>query len=374
MGFDATAAARQAAGIGRYTRELLRALSTRDDDTNFRLYYCSGGRLEGHLPKLGSRFRTRSIPVSDRITNAIWHRGRVPLPVQTIIGSFDLFHAPDFTAPPTCGKPVVLTIHDLAFLTVPECAYPSLRDYLQEAVPRAARRATHIIAVSHNTRRDVIDLLRAPEERVTTVYEAVGQNFAPMEASQTTAAVRRLGIHEPYILSTGTLEPRKNYERLLEAFSLTRSRGLTESLVIAGGKGWLYEPIFEAIRHLHLEQHVHCVRPTDEELVALYSAAQCFVYPSLYEGFGIPPLEALACGAPVICSNRSSLPEVVGDAALLVDPTDIEELSAALERLLGDTALRAELRARGLRRAQSFSWDRAARETLEVYQQVTGHA
>jgi len=369
VGFDATAAARQSAGIGRYTRELLQALARRRDNYTYRVYYCNGGQLDGAMPALDARFHVRALPVSDRVLNAVWHRSHLPIPVQWLAGHFDVFHSPDFALPPTLGSPSVLTIHDAAFLTRPDCAYPTLRAYLQQVVPRSARRATRIIAVSENTRRDVIALMGIAPERVITVFEGVPSHFGPVTRGAALDRVRELGIHEPYILSVGTLEPRKNYVRLLEAYALLRKHGATQKLVIAGGRGWLFEPIFRRLTELELGQSVQLIdRPSDAALMALYSACDLFIYPSLYEGFGIPPLEALACGAPVVCSGASSLPEVVGDAALTFDPLDVEQIAASLQRVLSDEALRDDLRRRGRRQAAQFTWDRAACQTVEVYE------
>jgi glycosyltransferase involved in cell wall biosynthesis len=372
VGFDATAAARQRAGIGRYSRELLTALARQPDHVAYKLFYCSGDGQ--YLPKLDGRVAARGIPVSDRIMNAIWHRARIPLPAQVFIGGFDLFHSPDFTIPPTLGRPAVLTIHDLAFLRHPEYAYPTLAAYLSEAVPRSAARARHIIAVSDCTRRDVVELLNIAPERVTTVYEGVSDAFRPADRVSAVHEVHNLGLPTPYILSVGTLEPRKNYVRLLEAYALLRAGGAEQHLVIAGGRGWLDDPIVRRIEDLRLASHVSVIRPDDRALAALYSAADVFVYPSLYEGFGIPPLEALACGAPSAVSNRSSLPEVVGDAAVLFDPADPQAIAGAIHRILTNSLLSDSLRRAGPERARGFSWDRAARETVEIYQEVAGSA
>lgn len=374
VGFDATAAARQRAGIGRYTRELLAALDARSDPHRYRLYYCSKG-ARGSLPALGWRFNVRALPVSDRVLNAIWHRARAPLPIELALGRLDLFHSPDFTAPPVVRTPVVITIHDLAFIRRPECAYPTLRHYLQRVVPRSVRRADHLIAVSESTRRDILELFDVPPERVTTIYEGVAPSVRPCGCDgPLRKTIERLGVRGPYILSVGTLEPRKNYPRLLEAYAMLRRRGITQRLVIAGARGWLYAPIFECLRSLGLDRHVTFIEPNDVELRALYGAADAFVYPSLYEGFGIPPLEALAAGVPVACSNVSSLPEVVGDAALTFDPNDPAAIAAAMERLLSDMALARALREIGPRQAARFDWCRTAAETVAIYERVAGGA
>jgi glycosyltransferase involved in cell wall biosynthesis len=371
VGFDATSAVRQTAGIGRYTRELLGALSNRDDDIRYRIFYCSGGDPQGGLPPLDERFRLRSLPVSDRITNAVWQRLRLPIPVQAITGSFDIFHSPDFTLPPTMGRPSIVTVHDLAFLTVPQCAYPTLRDYLAEVVPRSVRRASQIIAVSQRTAQDLVERLGTDPERIEVIHEGVSRWLRPSTSGDAAGELGHGLVGKgPYILSVGTLEPRKNYVRLVEAFAALRARGLDHKLVIAGRKGWLYEPIFERVRELKLERKVLFVEPGDPELLALYRTAAVFVYPSLYEGFGIPALEALACGIPVTCSSASSLPEIVGEAALLFDPEDVEAMAASIERLLSDEGLAQALRWAGPIRAGKFSWAEAAQKTERLYREV----
>jgi glycosyltransferase involved in cell wall biosynthesis len=368
VGFDATSAVRQAAGIGRYTRQLLGALAQLDDDTRYRLFYWGRGTADGRMPTLNQRFRVRSLPLTDRVANAIWHRMQAPVPVQLLIGGFDLFHSPDFTLPPVLARPTVLTVHDLAFLRTPECAFPSLRAYLQEVVPRSIRRATRVVAVSDNTRKDCIELLGTPPDKVITILEGVGEEFhPPLDPVGDRLRLSAAGISQPYILSAATLEPRKNYVRLLEAYAILRGRGVTHRLVIVGRSGWMYEPIFEAVRRLKLADSVTFLQPEDYLLAALYGQAEVFVFPSLYEGFGIPPLEAMACGAPVACSSSSSLPEVVGDAAVLFDPLDVEAMAAAIMSVLYDRSLAQRLRLVGLQRAATFTWDRAARRTRDLY-------
>ncbi|HEX6508160.1 MAG TPA: glycosyltransferase family 1 protein [Chloroflexota bacterium] len=375
IGFDATAAARQWAGIGRYTRQLLGALARDSGDIRYRVFYWSAGASKNGLPALDSRFTVRPLPLSDRLANAIWQRARLPIPVELAIGRFDVFHSPDFTLPPTLARPTVLTIHDLAFLRVPNCAYPTLRAYLQKVVPRSARRATRLIAVSDSTRRDLIELLDIPPERITTVVEGVSESFRPpSDMDDARFAVSQAGVNGPFILTAGTLEPRKNYVRLLEAYALLRGRGVEHVLVIAGRPGWMYQPIYEAVQRLSLTPYVTFLQPSDTLLAALYGMADAFVFPSLYEGFGIPPLEAMACGAPVACSDSSSLPEVVGDSALLFSPLEVDAIADSVSRILSEPETARRLRLAGPRRAASFTWERAARQTSDVYRAVLGDA
>lgn len=375
IGFDATAAARQSAGIGRYTRELMHALAQRDDPYRYSVYYCGGGEMYGWLPALNERFRVKRLPLSDRVMNALWHRARFPLPIQLITGRLDLYHSPDFTLPPAPRTPTVLTVHDLAFLTVPEHAYPTLRQYLSRVVPRSIARAGHVIAVSECTRQDLMRLLDVPPEKMTVIHEGVDGRFSPGESAvDSSSKLAAMGVRRPYILSVGTLEPRKNYARLFEAYSLARKGGVKHALVIAGRPGWLYQPALQRMRELGLDPYVRMVQPSDDQLLALYRGADLYVAASLFEGFGIPPLEAMACGAPVACSNTSSLPEVVGDAAVMFDPYSVDEMAGAIERILTDAGLAARLRVAGPVRAANFSWTKAAAETVAVYGKVLAGA
>lgn len=373
VGFDATAAARQQAGIGRYARELLRALTARDESIRYKVYYSGGGVDRSGLPPLPSRIRVRALPVSDRYSNAFWHRARMPVPIQAVIGRISVLHSPDFTAPPALSRPTLITIHDLAFEREPDCAVPSLRAYLERVVPRAARRASHIIAVSQATKQDLVDVYSIPEEKISVIYEGIAPALERRpQLYVARSIIAQFGVTEPYILSVGTIEPRKNYLRLLEAFAMLLERGVRRHLIIAGAPGWMYEPVFARIEKLGLLRAVTLLRPSDEHLAALYAGADAFVYPSLYEGFGIPALEALAAGVPSAVTERSALPEVVGEAALLFDPTDPSAIADALERLIEDRTLRDRLRQEGPAQASRFSWGRAADETTALYRALAG--
>lgn len=286
----------------------------------------------------------------------------------------DLFHATDHLLPPLRRIPTVFTVHDLAFLVHPDTHLPSNRVFLQLMVPRFLRRATAIIADSEATRRDVLRYYAPPPEKVHVVHLGVEPAFQPVDPDAARAVVaRQYALTPPYLLFVGTLEPRKNLRGLLIAYRrlLSELGPALPPLIVAGAPGWWHEESYRAVERLGLTQHVRFVgRVAERDLPALYGAATAFLYPSLYEGFGLPPLEALACGTAVICSNRASLPEVVGDAAVQVDPINIAELATALRRVLSDANLRAELRARGLARAAQFTWARTASATVDVYRQV----
>ncbi len=371
IGIDYTSAARQGAGIGRFTRELIRRAMALDADNDYRLLVAGREPVPpDRLPPLDSRRRLARTPISERNLVRLWHRLRIPLPVELALGQLDIFHSPDFVLPPVARAAKILTIHDLSFLRVPECADPRLRWYLGQVVPHSVRRADFLLADSDSTRRDLIELLGVPPERAQVIYGGVDPAFAPVTDIAALQAIRqKVAGTSPFILSVGTLEPRKNYPTLIRAFAQAREQArLPHVLVIVGKKGWVYEPIFAAVEELGLQDVV--LFPgfvPDSELPALYSAADLLATPSFYEGFGLPPLEAMACGTPVVVSGVSSLPEVVGDAGLRIDPHDTDALADAILRLLQDSPLRASLRQAGFAQARKFTWDRAARELLAVY-------
>jgi len=370
IGIDYTSAVQQGAGIGRYTRGLVAALAELDQVNEYVLFSAGRDRTGRVWPP---RFHLRSLPLKDRHLALIWQRLRLPLPVELVTGPVDIFHSPDFVLPPVRKARTVLTVHDLSFMRYPECSSAHLLEYLMGAVPRSVRRADVVLADSESTRQDLIELLHVPEERLLLVYPGVEERFAPgVEESVIEGALRRYGLHRPYILGLGTLQPRKNFCRLIRAFDLLRRQHpVPHSLVIGGSKGWLYEEIFDTVRELGLQEMV--LLPgfvADEDLPALYCAADVFAFPSLYEGFGIPVLEAMRCGTPVVTTRVSSLPEVAGDAALLVSPDDVAALAEALWRLTDDSALRNDLRQRGFQQVTQFTWKQAAKGLLDVYTQI----
>jgi glycosyltransferase involved in cell wall biosynthesis len=368
IAIDYTAALQQGGGIGRYTRELVAALAALDDQTEFRLFVA--GRRPRKLPDPpGPNFTWATTRLSPEWLARAWHRARMPLPIERWTGPIALLHAPDFTLPPTQRLTrTLLTVHDLSFIRAPETADPGLREYLNEVVPRSIKRADHILADSESTRQDLIELYRTPPGKISVLYSGVSDRFYPILDESARQSVReryRIG-GRPYIFSVGTVQPRKNYGRLVEALHRLERPDL--KLVIAGDKGWLNDPLYEQIDSLGMSEQVQFLGFTaDDDLPALYSAAEVFAFPSLYEGFGLPPLEAMACGVPVVASNTSSLPEVVASAALTVDPTDVEALADALRRLLDDHGLRNTLINRGQLRVQGFSWTASARILKQIY-------
>lgn len=366
IGIDYTAAVRQRAGIGRYARSLIRALARRDHENDYVLL--SAGK-EPDAEPWPANFSLRALPVTDRHLSILWQKLRLPLPVEWLTGRLDLFHSPDFVLPPVRKARTVLTIHDLSFLRHPECSSPALLEYLMSAVPRSVARADLILADSQSTQHDLIELMGMDPARIRVVYPAVDDTFAPSDQANVAAVRARHDIGGPYILSLGTLQPRKNYVRLIEAFRILKDTSdIPHRLVIGGGPGWLYEPIYETIETLGLQDEVRMLGYVDEgDLPALYTGADVFCFPTLYEGFGIPVLEAMACGTPVVASNTSSLPEAAGDAALLVSPTDTEAMAEALGRAITNTDMRERLIQSGLVQCQRFSWSDSARDLHMAY-------
>ncbi len=373
IGIDYTPAYEQGGGIGRYVRELVTALSKIDQFTQYSLFV-SGVSSSAPSAPLGSNFHWKPTRVTPKWFARIWYRLRVPLPVELFIGSVNLFHATDFVLPPTLPNvPTVLTVHDLSFVRVPDSASVSLKKYLDVVVPRSVSRATHILADSQATSDDLVSLYSVDESKVTVLLSGVNERFMSEISSDVLMTTRNkysLGDFA-YIFTVGTVQPRKNYVRLIQSLAQLRAKGLDIHLVIAGGKGWLDNPIYSAIADTHMENFVHFIGfADDEDLPALYKNAVCLAFPSLYEGFGLPVLEAMACGVPVLTSNVSSLPEVAGDAAITVDPYDLDAITDGLERLILDTDLRATLIQKGLARAREFTWEKSARQLLGIYQNL----
>jgi glycosyltransferase involved in cell wall biosynthesis len=367
-------------GIGYYTWHLLRRLPQVDPSSTYLAWYLNARAVLGRKrhPFDGSEFPSnlsaRSTPFPAQWFERLSERFELPR-VEWFV-RFDVLFAPNFVPPPTRKGRLVLTVHDLGFRLFPETAPHSTRRWLAR-LDRALRQASRVIAVSEATRRDLIDLYSVPEDRLAVVPHGVDhETFRPPPPEAVAAVRSRFAIDGPYLLSLGGIEPRKNLPRLLEAFARL-SPDLAVCLVLAGGRaawnpeGWdLLRSAIDALPPEVRRRVISTSYVTEEQKVALLGGAEALVYPSLYEGFGLPVLEAMACGTPVLTSNLSALPEVAGDAGLLVDPANTDALVEGIERLLRDDDLRSRLKAAGIERAAGFDWTETARLTAGVLHQA----
>ncbi len=356
------------AGVSHYIEQVLTHLAHIDQPHRYTIYTTRG--LDSTALPLPPNFTVKPsrFPTINPRVRIPWEQVIAPL----LLGATgaDLFHGTLNVTPLACPVPSVVTVHDLAFIRFPHTFRSYNRTYLDLATRVSVRRASRILAVSEHTKREVAGLLGVDPDRIIVTPNAARSHFRPPEPAALAAFRARRGLPERYVLYVGTLEPRKNLTTLLEAYA--RIASATQApLLIGGGKGWLYQPIFERLDAIGLRDRVQFVGYIDEdELPLWYAAATVFVFPSIYEGFGMPPLEAMACGTPVITSNTSSLPEVVGDAGLMVAPYDIDALAGAIKNALGDADLRAELRERGFQRVRQFAWRTSAERTLAAYEQA----
>ena len=348
-------------GTEHYTYELIAALAALDRRNRYTLY-CN--QRPAALPPLGPNFALRSMPF-----RRLWTHAR--LSAELALHPPNTLFVPAHVLP--LGAPLhhfrsVVTIHDMGYLHFPEAHTTLHRRYLRFSTWWSARAASHVIAISGATRNDLVRYAGVNPAKISVIHHGLSPRFRPVPNARAIVQ-ERYGIAEPYFCYIGTVQPRKNLVRLIEAFAQLVAQSPAEplALVIAGKRGWLTEAIEQRAAALGVSDRVRFTGYVpDDDVPALLGGALAFAFPSLYEGFGMPVLEAMACGTPVLTSTTSSLPEVAGDAALLVDPTDTDAISGGLARLLNDAALRAELRMRGLARAATFTWQRCAAETLHV--------
>jgi glycosyltransferase involved in cell wall biosynthesis len=282
----------------------------------------------------------------------------------------DIFFV-QFNAPARVDCKIVAEIHDLSFEHVPETFRWHEHPRMRFTTRRTARKADHVITCSEYTRADIIDTYKLAPEKVTAIHLAAASRFAPAAGDDIARIRDRYGLPSEFILAVGSIQPRKNLERLIDAYRLLNQRINAPPLVLVGKKAWLYKDSIAAVERSGCGEKIRLTGfVPEEDLPAIYSAATVFVYPSFFEGFGLPPLEAMQCGTPVITGDRTSLPEIVGSAGVLVDPYDSKALADAIERLLSDRELRTKLTQRGLERSKMFSWEQTARDTLKVFERV----
>ncbi|NTV63070.1 MAG: glycosyltransferase family 4 protein [Oscillochloris sp.] len=357
------------AGVSHYIEQTLLHLGQIDHRNHYDIYTTRGLTNEAlGLPPNFTVHASRLPTINPRI-RIPWEQFFAPALLRATRAN--LYHGALNVVPLACPVPSIVTIHDLAFIRFPQTFRAYNRTYLDFATRLTARRASRILAVSEHTRREVIGILGIPPERVVVTPNAARTHFRPPTPAALAAFRARHNLPERFALFVGTLEPRKNLTTLLDAYAEVARRFPNVPLLVGGGKGWLYDTIFERLEKLGLREKVAFVGYLDEDDLPLwYAAASVFVFPSIYEGFGMPPLEAMACGTPVVTSNTSSLPEVVGDAGLMVDPHNADALADALCRVLGDRDLHADLAARGPARAAIFTWQTTAERTLRAYEEA----
>ena len=359
-------------GIGHYTFELAAELARARPGDEFELIApvavaaplaeACGGRVPANL--------RASAPRSDGPLRRRWWSFGLPLALRE--GGFDLYHGTNYNVPPWAACPTVVTVHDLSLLLHPATHTPRLVELARRRLPVMTRTAAHILTDSESVRTEIRDRLGVAPEGVTAVPLAPRRAFRAAPPAESAAARLRLGVDEDFLLFVGTVEPRKNLLTLVRAFDLlTRETELRPQLVIAGQRGWLSEELDALVESSGLKERILFTGyVTDGDLAALYSSCRVCVYPSLYEGFGLPPLEAMACGAPVLASRIPVIEEVTGSAARLVEPTDARAMARALAELLTDEPARVELAGRGGEQAARFTWERTARLTFEVYERA----
>jgi len=364
IGIDARITYYSRGGIRNYVIHLLDALAVVDSRTK---YYVLHSRKDGNPPVPGPNFRPVRCwtPSHHR-----WEKWIFAAEVSRL--GLDILHSTDFIPPAFGYRRSITTIHDLNFLHYAQFLTAESRRYYNDQIEWAVRRTDHILTDSRATCADVVSLLDIPKRKVSVVHLAAHSRFRSMSGQESASIVVQYGLTSGYVLFVGTLEPRKNLPGLLQAYRIIRDRDISSvPLVVVGGKGWLYGEIFERLRELELTDYVKFIHGIpDSDMPAVYNAASLLITPSFYEGFGLPALEAMACGTPVIGANRASLPEVIGDAGILIDPEDPTDIANGMERVLTNPGLQQHLREAGIERSSRFSWEKTALATLNAYRCV----
>lgn len=370
IGLDGIPLTEPKTGVGHYTFELAVAMARVSPDSNFEIVYPSNLQpvtVADQALTLPSNLEIKRVRVGP-VGRYWWSAG---LPRYVRRNGIELFHGTNYDVPPWRQCATVLTIHDLSLLIHPETHEKRRVSRSRRRLPLMARAANAIIVPTESVRAEVCEHLEILPQKVFAVPEAARECFTPMEMKATEPVRQRLGIGDNFLLTVGTLEPRKNLVTLVNAFREIATDQPTLQLVIAGSRGWLSEPLFEAIGKSPAQERIVLTEYLDDnELRALYSSCSAFVYPSIYEGFGLPPLEAMACGAPVIASHIPALEETTGGAAVLFEPNDVNSLASAIVDLLQSSELRSRFSALGRVRASEFTWEQTARLTLEVYEKA----
>jgi glycosyltransferase involved in cell wall biosynthesis len=358
-------------GVGQYIHALTEALVHLAPQDDFTIYCTRQNVANYSLAAPNLQAQVWGLPESARSLRLLYQLAFLPGELKA--AGFQLFHGMSNFLPPRKVCPYIVTIHDLSYYVDPQRCPPVRRRYWYAMTARTIELADIIIADSENTRRDIAHYFPAAAQKVRVVYIAAHSRYRPLDVTRSNATISHapLSATSPYILYVGTLEPGKNVQRVIQAFDAIAKDFPNHQLLLAGDRGWLYEGIFAAAEAANASNRIRFLgHLPDEQIVELYNFCDLFVYPSLYEGFGLPPLEAMACGAPVVTSNTSSIPEVVGDAAIQVNPLSTDEIADAMRTVLRNPQHAAELRERGFARAAHFSFDRTAREVLELYRTI----
>jgi glycosyltransferase involved in cell wall biosynthesis len=387
IGIEATSAAEpQKAGVGNYTYNLIRAIALLQREDHFYTLYLRQPLRQDSGQSWSDTNSSESPPkLVSKVLRFPYLWTQIRLPLEMRISPQDVYFFPS-PAIPLIYQPAksVITVHDVAFLFFPDCFSPMLRGWLNIATERGTSKAKKVIAVSESTRQDLISYYGVAPEKIVVVHHGVHEIYRSLpqmgstlevgSISQIESAKAKYRIEGPYILCIGTLQKRKNIPRLLQSFYvLKQEHNIPHKLVLVGQRcsDLPEHEIFSTMKQLSLQEDVVWTGYiTDRDMPILLNGAELFVFPSLYEGFGMPILEAMACGVPVACSNTSSLPEVAGEAGMMFDPYDIESMTVVIHRALTDEALRRQLRQQGLQRAKGFSWERCAQKTLDVLEAV----
>lgn len=351
------------AGTATYVNNLAKALKIVDNENDYLFFAVK----HYHSMSRHKTFRTRMETI---YRDLLWTHG--VLSYKTLLAKVDILHMPANIIPIVTSCPTIVTLHDTIILKETQIFPIWQRNYFRVFMPLSAKRSSHILTNSKHSKHDICKYLNIIPDKVTVTYLASSPDFKQISDMEISKIRQKYNLGS-YILTVGALEPRKNINRLLEAFALLRERRLPYQLIHVGPKGWFYDEVFSNVYRLQLQDSVRFLGKVDlDDLVGLYNAASVFVFPSLYEGFGLPVLEAMACGCPVVTSKLSSLPEVVGDAGLTINPYDVQQLAKTIQQVLEDEALAKDMRQRGVERSKMFSWKRCAEETLNVYRQVLG--
>jgi glycosyltransferase involved in cell wall biosynthesis len=357
VAFDISALKLTGGGTATYLRELVQALADLDSGLTYSMldypqYFSRSSRVLRKLDTLNREL--------------IWQQ--LILPARAIDSGASVLHSPAMICPVKCRLPIVMTVLDAYIVRSPQSFPLWQRARMNHLLPRCINRADRIVAISHFTKNEILNLFPfVNEEKIIVTWLGVNSRFKIVTDELKEKVRAKYRLDKPFILSVSTIEPRKNLKTLVKALALLKDR-IDHELVLTGSYGWMCKDLYSLISDYNLSDRIKLPGYVDlEDLPAMYNLAEMFVYPSLYEGFGLPPLEAMACGCPVITTNVASLPEVVGNAAMLFDPLDVEQLSFSIERLLNGTSIQNELKSKGLSRTSIFSWEKCARETLAVY-------